>query len=125
MSRPDLEPDPNRFEPKTKIELDPPRNDIFTPESLLKFDGTGPESKAYVGIKGTVFDVSKNALYAPGGKYHVFTGKDSSRALASTSVEPEDCRPDWQDLPDEKIKVLNEWYLFFSKRYNVMGKVQS
>lgn len=101
-------------------------------------------------IKGTVFDVSKNDAYRPKGQYHgmvtpppkgkppntaperrinivpspVFAGKDPSRALAQSSLKPEDCRPDWYDLPDQAKTVLGEWYTFFSKRYNVVGKVQ-
>jgi membrane-associated progesterone receptor component len=54
----------------------------------------------------------------------VFAGKDASRALAQSSLKPEDCRPDWYDLSDEHKKVLNDWFTFFSKRYNVKGKVE-
>ena len=32
--------------------------------------GTRPEKPTYVAIKGTVFDVSGNQSYAPGGSYH-------------------------------------------------------
>lgn len=54
----------------------------------------------------------------------VFVGKDSSRALACSSLKPEDCRPDWYDLEDDKKTVLEEWFTYFSKRYNIVGKVQ-
>ena len=57
--------------------------------------------------------------------FTVFAGKDASRALAMSSVKPEDCRPDWEDLPDKEKTVLNEWMTFFSKRYNIVGKVVS
>jgi membrane-associated progesterone receptor component len=53
----------------------------------------------------------------------VFTGKDASRALALSSLKDEDCRPDWEDLEDKDKKVLDDWFTFFSKRYNVVGKV--
>jgi membrane-associated progesterone receptor component len=53
----------------------------------------------------------------------VFTGKDASRALAQTSLKPEDCRPEWEDLDEKDKKTLDDWFIFFSKRYNVMGKV--
>jgi cytochrome b involved in lipid metabolism len=32
--------------------------------------GTDPSRPTLVAIKGSVFDVSKNAAYAPGGQYH-------------------------------------------------------
>lgn len=53
----------------------------------------------------------------------VFAGKDSSRALALSSLKPEDCRPEWHDLDDKDKQVLGEWYAFFQKRYNIVGKV--
>ena len=54
----------------------------------------------------------------------VFAGKDASRALAQSSLKEEECRPDWYDLADEHKKVLNDWHTFFSKRYNIKGKVE-
>jgi hypothetical protein len=54
----------------------------------------------------------------------VFAGKDASRALAQSSLKIEDCRPDWYDLSDENKKVLADWHTFFSKRYNIKGKVE-
>lgn len=54
----------------------------------------------------------------------VFAGKDPSRGLACSSLKPEDCRPDWYDLDDKEKTVLDEWFTFFSKRYNIVGKVQ-
>jgi len=53
----------------------------------------------------------------------VFAGKDASRALAKSSVKPEDCRPEWEDLDEKEKKTLDEWMMFFSKRYNIVGKV--
>jgi hypothetical protein len=54
----------------------------------------------------------------------VFAGKDSSRALASSSLKPENCVPEWYDLDDKEKTVLEEWFTFFSKRYNIVGKVE-
>lgn len=87
--------------------------------------GNSPGTPIYVAIKGIVFDVSKNKAYQPGGAYHVFAGKDPSRALASSSLKPEECVPDWYDLEDEKKTVLADWFKFFSKRYNIVGKVSA
>jgi hypothetical protein len=53
----------------------------------------------------------------------VFAGKDASRALGKTSTKPEDVSPEWQDLPDKEKSTLNDWVTFFSKRYNVVGRV--
>ncbi|TVY86470.1 putative steroid-binding protein, partial [Lachnellula willkommii] len=77
--------------------------------------------KCYVAIKGKVFDVTGNKSYIEGGSYH---GHDASRALALTSTKAEDVKPEWQDLADDKKKVLDDWMTFFSKRYNVVGLVE-
>lgn len=81
-------------------------------------------------IKGTVYDVTGNSAYAPssgpgdkGGAYHIFAGKDASRALAMTSVKEEDVRPEWEDLGEKEKGVLADWETFFSKRYAVVGRV--
>ncbi|KAK5168353.1 uncharacterized protein LTR77_006923 [Saxophila tyrrhenica] len=130
------------FEPKHKVELDPPKDDVISQDYLSKCDGSNAEYPTYVAIKvchdipdcqpagiltegkGTVFDVSGNKSYGPEGGYKVFAGKDASRALAQSSLKPEDCRPDWQDLDDTSKKTLNDWYTYFSKRYNIKGKVE-
>jgi len=94
-------------------------------------------------FQGTVFDVSGKDTYKPGKNYHgmrkkatkfatyqltailVFAGKEPNRALALSSLKEEDAqRADYEDLPDDKKKVLDDWYIFFSKRYNQVGKVQ-
>ncbi|TKA75119.1 hypothetical protein B0A55_05018 [Friedmanniomyces simplex] len=112
------------FEPKQKVELDPPKDDPISLDYLSKCDGSHADYPTYVAIKGTVFDVSGNKAYGPEGSYKVFAGKDASRALAQSSLKEEECRPDWEDLSDDHKKVLNDWYAFFSKRYNVKGKVE-
>ncbi|KAK3111031.1 hypothetical protein LTR53_014106 [Teratosphaeriaceae sp. CCFEE 6253] len=108
------------FEPKQKVELDPPQDDTISVDYLSKCD----DYPTYVAIKGTVFDVSGNKAYGPEGSYKVFAGRDASRALAQSSLKDEECRPDWQDLSDDHKKVLNDWYTFFSKRYNIKGKLE-
>lgn len=113
-----------RFNPKVPIQLDPPKDDPITVEELSKCNGADPDRPTLVAIKGIVFDVTRNPAYGPGGSYRVFAGKDPSRALACSSLKPEDCRPDWYDLEDKEKTVLDEWFTFFSKRYNVVGKVK-
>ncbi|KAF2672388.1 cytochrome b5, partial [Microthyrium microscopicum] len=111
------------FEPKQPVQLNPPKDDPITLEHLAKCDGEHEGFPTYVAIKGTIFDVTGNKSYEKGASYHVFTGKDASRALAQSSLKAEDCRPDWEDLNDDHKKVLSDWFTFFSKRYNIVGKV--
>jgi membrane-associated progesterone receptor component len=44
--------------------------------------------KIYIAIKGKVYDVTKGAqFYGVDGPYHVFAGRDASRALARLSFD--------------------------------------
>ena len=54
----------------------------------------------------------------------VFAGHDASKALGKTSTKAEDVSPDWSELSDKEKGVLDDWYTFFSKRYNIVGVVQ-
>ncbi|CAG8043344.1 unnamed protein product [Penicillium olsonii] len=128
-----------RFAPKVAVQLDPPKDDLISPEELAKCDGSDPSRPTLVAIKGVVFDVTRNAAYGAQGQYRgkdggamcrnqltqaVFAGKDASRALACSSLKPENCVPEWYDLEEKEKTTLNEWFTFFSKRYNIVGKVE-
>ncbi|KDE05573.1 hypothetical protein MVLG_04068 [Microbotryum lychnidis-dioicae p1A1 Lamole] len=106
------------------IKLDPPKDDPITVEELKQYDGTHADKGIYVAIKGTVFDVSaKKDMYGPGCGYHIFTGKDASCALGKSSLKIEDADPDYSKLNEEEMKVLDDWFKYFAKRYNIVGKV--
>jgi len=113
-----------KFEPKTPVVLNPPKDDPITLAELSEANGIGEGAKCWVAIKGKVFDVTGNKAYLPGGSYHVFAGHDASRALAQTSTKPEDVSPIWADLSDEQKKTLADWETFFTKRYNIVGLVK-
>ncbi|KAI0338290.1 progesterone binding protein [Trametopsis cervina] len=107
-----------------RTDLAPPKDDPFTQEQLKEFDGSDSSKPIYVAIKGTIFDVShKRETYGPGGSYNLFAGKDASKALGMSSLKQEHASPDYSELPEAEMKVLNDWHAFFLKRYNVVGKV--
>lgn len=81
-------------------------------------------------------------MYGPGKSYNIFAGKDGSKGLGKSSLKPEDAVPDYSDLPETEMKVLNDWHTFFTyalspsicvcgvdrmnqcrKRYSIVGKV--
>ncbi|KAF2645866.1 cytochrome b5 [Massarina eburnea CBS 473.64] len=112
-----------RFAPKQTVELAPPKDDIIAPDYLSKCDGTNEGFPTLVAIKGVVFDVSGKDTYAPGKSYHVFAGKEPNRALGLSSLKPEDCVSDFSDLSDKERQTLDDWHTFFSKRYNIVGRL--
>ncbi|KAI9139925.1 cytochrome b5-like heme/steroid binding domain-containing protein [Paraphysoderma sedebokerense] len=96
----------------------------FTPSELSQYNGTNPDLPVYLAIKGTVFDVTKNkAMYVPGQGYHVFAGKDASKALGMSSLKEEDCVADYSGLNESQLKVLNDWESFYRKKYPVIGQI--
>ncbi|CAH1762405.1 3720_t:CDS:2 [Entrophospora sp. SA101] len=104
--------------------LQPPKDTLFTPAELAKYDGTDASQPIYVAIKGTIFDVTtKRESYGPGGSYNVFAGKDASKALGMGSLQPEDVIADYSSLDDKQLKVLEDWFEYFKKRYNIIGKL--
>ncbi|GAB5588121.1 hypothetical protein Unana1_03021 [Umbelopsis nana] len=101
-----------------------PKDTPFKLSELKTFDGSDPSQPIYVAIKGTVFDVSKKPeMYGAGSGYNCFAGKDASKALGKSSLNPEDCVADYSVLDEKEMKTLNDWYTFFEKRYNIVGKV--
>ncbi|KAI7867000.1 cytochrome b5-like heme/steroid binding domain-containing protein [Spinellus fusiger] len=110
--------------PLTWFLSNPPKDTPIAVSELAKCNGIDPSKPIYVAIKGDVFDVTKNtSAYGVGSGYNVFTGKDASRALAMSSLKPEDCIPDISGLDEKELKTLEEWHVFFSKRYDIVGKV--
>ncbi|KAK6530196.1 hypothetical protein TWF694_003562 [Orbilia ellipsospora] len=80
----------------------------------------------YVAIKGTVFDVTnKRDTYGPGGSYSLVSGKDASCSLGKMSLKPEDAHSDYSALSESEMETLNNWHTFFSKRYNIMGTIET
>ncbi|KAI9743939.1 MAG: hypothetical protein M1818_002673 [Claussenomyces sp. TS43310] len=121
------EPKRERFAPKVPVALNPPKNDPISKETLAKCNDKSlllPPGSFLILVKGKVFDVTSKDSYLPGGPYHVFAGRDASRALGMTSTDPKDVKASWYDLDDSKKKVLDDWYIFFSKRYNIVGLVE-
>jgi len=41
-----------------------------------------------------------------------------------SSLKREDVRADWADLPAQERKTLDDWMIFFSKRYNIVGIIE-
>ncbi|ORZ17281.1 cytochrome b5-like heme/steroid binding domain-containing protein [Absidia repens] len=102
----------------------PPKDTPISVAELAKHDGSDPSLPIYVAIKGDVFDVSKKAdSYGKGNGYNCFAGKDASRALGMSSLKLEDCVADYSTLTDKELETLEQWHAFFSKRYDIVGKV--
>lgn len=106
----------------TAAEETAPGGDLKLTEADLKaYDGTDPSKPIYLGINGTIFDVSASpAFYGPGGHYHHFVGKDATRAWVTECWDEEDqftwrmegveamFMPKWMDEQIEKMAAGDE-----------------
>nr|XP_022907596.1 membrane-associated progesterone receptor component 1-like [Onthophagus taurus] len=97
----------------------------MTFEDLKKYDGTGPDNRILVAIKGNIYDVSKaRNFYGPGGSYAAFAGRDASRGLATFKVSVSDNEyDDLSDLTPKEIESLTKWETKFKEKYNLVGKL--
>lgn len=63
--------------------------------------------------------------FATDCKCLVFAGKEPNKALGLSSLKPGDCISDYSALSDKEKQTLNDWHTFFSKRYNIVGRLQA
>jgi len=99
---------------ETKKPLPPPLDKPYTPQELANYDGSDKDLPVLLAVKGKIFDVSGNRItYSPGGGYHMFSGKDASRALGISSLKKADCTDDLTGMTEQQLKVLDDWYSFF------------
>jgi len=108
---------PTAYVPKVIVPRD------FTKEQLREYDGSNLEKGIYVAVKGKVYDVSSRAdFYGPQGSYHLFAGRDASRALALGSLEAADVEnPSLTGLSFGELDALNDWASTYAMKYDVVG----
>lgn len=95
----------------------------YSPEELGRFDGRDSSLPILMAVRGLVFDVSTGReFYATGARYHAFSGRDLTRAVARMSLAPSDLTDDCSSLTEDEwsflARVLRETYL---ARYPVVG----
>uniref|UniRef100_A0AAV1VNC7 Cytochrome b5 heme-binding domain-containing protein n=1 Tax=Peronospora matthiolae TaxID=2874970 RepID=A0AAV1VNC7_9STRA len=104
----------------------PIKRRFFSPEELLPYNGEN-DQPIYIAVLGEVYDVSrKRDFYGPGEGYHLFAGRDASRALAKMSFEEEDLdSADLSDLSFMDKETLKDWVTKFSvyNGYPNVGRV--
>ncbi|CCH43256.1 hypothetical protein BN7_2804 [Wickerhamomyces ciferrii] len=94
----------------------------LTDLELSKFNGSIEGKPIYIGINGTVFDVSSSpGIYGPGGSYNYLAGKDCARAYATNCLNQ--LNYDIRDLEPSEKRRLKGWYEFFEKKYFKVGVV--
>ncbi|XP_020385451.2 neudesin [Rhincodon typus] len=113
------------FGEKIKFKPSPPQTAVrlFTDTELAKYNGEEKDQPIYMAIKGVVFDVtSGKEFYGKGGPYNALVGKDSTRAVAKMSLEPEDLTHDTTGLTEEELNSLDDVFNdLYKTKYPIVG----
>ncbi|GAA6096563.1 neudesin isoform X1 [Tachysurus ichikawai] len=96
---------------------------LFTDEELRRYDGSEDGQPIYMAVKGVVFDVtSGKQFYGKGAPYNALVGKDSTRAVAKMSLNPEDLTHDTTSLTKEELDSLESVFTgTYKSKYPIVG----
>ncbi|OJD30176.1 cytochrome b5-like heme steroid binding domain-containing protein [Diplodia corticola] len=76
---------------------------LLTDEQLAAYDGSDPSKPIYLGLNGTIYDVTPGRhFYGPNGGYHFFAGRDAARAFVTGCFDT-DLTPDLRGAEDMYI----------------------
>lgn len=97
---------------------------IITSEELSLYNGSDPQLPIYLGILGSVFDVTKGkSHYGEGGGYNHFSGRDASRAFVSGNFTGDGLTDSLLGLSSTEVKSVVEWRDFYFRTYIYVGKL--
>lgn len=97
---------------------------IYTVEQLSRYNGDENSKGVYIAILGKVFDVKKGKKhYGPGGTYHIFAGRDASRAFVTGEFTEDKASDEVLDLSLTDLLSLKQWVEFYEKDYVYKGKL--
>ncbi|XP_062296146.1 neudesin [Scomber scombrus] len=100
---------------------------LFTEEELKRYDGSEEELPIYMAVKGVVFDVTKGKeFYGKDAPYNALVGKDSTRAVAKMSLDPEDLISDTTGLTEDQLESLDDVFEgTYKTKYPIVGYTAS
>ncbi|XP_019249237.1 PREDICTED: membrane-associated progesterone-binding protein 4 [Nicotiana attenuata] len=97
---------------------------LFTVEELAIYNGSDPSLPIFLGIIGSVFDVSKGkSHYGVEGGYNHFAGRDASRAFVSGNFTGDGLTDSLHGLSSAEVKSIVDWRDFYFRTYTFVGKL--
>lgn len=100
----------------------------YTLEELNQYTGQETAKPILLGLNGKVYDVtSGSSFYGPGSSYNVFAGRDSTKGLATGSLDasslpgPKDDPVDLDSLNEQEQQAALSWQTRLSAKYPVAG----
>ncbi|XP_003727182.1 neudesin [Strongylocentrotus purpuratus] len=108
---------------KIKISIKDGPMRVFTDVEIAQYDGSHPDLPIYMAIKGVVFDVTQGKeFYGKDAPYNALVGRDSTRAVAKMSLEPDDLTSDVTGLSDAYLDSLEDTFKnVYKAKYPVVG----
>ncbi|ORX70051.1 cytochrome b5, partial [Linderina pennispora] len=101
---------------------------VYTQSELAMYNGSNPDLPLLLAVKGDVYDVTDGwGFYGPGSTYHIFAGRDSSRAFGTNCLSREDhLTHDTRGLSERELAGIEGWHSFFDnhQRYVKVGTVK-
>ena len=101
---------------------------FMTSSEIAVHDGLSRDSMLLLALKSSqcaqamILDVSSSPdYYGPGSPYHVFTGRDSSRAFSLTTLTPKHIHADMTGATPQEWAVLDDWAAKLSAKYPTVG----
>ncbi|KAM3594573.1 uncharacterized protein V6R79_009916 [Siganus canaliculatus] len=100
---------------------------LFTEVDLKRYDSSQKGEPIYMAVKGVVFDVTKGKeFYGKDAPYNALVGKDSTRAVAKMSLDPEDLTSDITGLTEEELESLDSVFEgTYKTKYPIVGYTAS
>jgi predicted heme/steroid binding protein len=81
---------------------------LLSPSELSLYNGSDPNLPIYLGLNGSIYDVSVSPhFYGPGGSYGFFAGRDATRAYVTGCFE-EDLTGDLRGVEEIFVPVDEE-----------------
>lgn len=98
----------------------------MTAEQLAEMDGRTEDTPIYLAISGNIYDVSAaRKMYGPGGSYHGFVGRDSTRAYANGCLEEKCMTSSTEGLTENEMKQVTRWLELYHNhdKYKYVGRL--
>ena len=98
---------------------------LWTAIDLARYTGADAgRARVVLGVCGDVFDVTTKGyhFYGPGGSYHLFAGRDATRALVLGTTDDSDVAREG-DVSDVEPSLLEETCTFYRGKYELIGKI--
>lgn len=99
---------------------------VMTIEQLASMNGAQDNTPLYIAVKGRIYDVSvAREMYGVGKPYHVFVGRDATRAFATGCMEEHCMTSSMDGLNEKELQEVDRWVELYQNhdKYTYIGRL--